>query len=65
MRTNPGTPPFGPYTVFNGEQALVTIYVRTGMIAANRIDPTPDPNHPATRYAHPYSYTLDGGPSGL
>jgi prepilin-type N-terminal cleavage/methylation domain-containing protein len=60
-----GTPPYGPYTVFNGEQALVTIYVRTGMIAGNRIDPTPDPNNPGTRYAHPYSYTLDGGPSGL
>jgi prepilin-type N-terminal cleavage/methylation domain-containing protein len=58
------------YATFSGEQALVTIYVRTGMVAGNRIDMTldPQPQAPYTntvRYLHPYSYTNDGGPSGL
>jgi prepilin-type N-terminal cleavage/methylation domain-containing protein len=67
QQPTPGTPYFATFT---GEQALVTIYVRTGMIAGNRVDPTPDPSPQppwtnAVRYRHPYSYTTDGGPSGL
>jgi hypothetical protein len=72
QQPTPGTPYFA---TFNGEQALVTIYVRTGMIAGNRVDTTLDlppasqgpqpPWNQTTRYLHPYAYTADGGPSGL
>lgn len=52
----------GNYT-FNGEQALVTVFVRTGMVISSRVDPTPDPAPAApavARYLHPYAFTQDG-----
>jgi prepilin-type N-terminal cleavage/methylation domain-containing protein len=43
-------------SVFDGEPTLVTVYGRTGFIAAQPVDPTS---------GNPYSYTLDGRASGF
>lgn len=50
-----------------GDQTLVTIYCRTGLIAAHPVDPTPDPNPmpPTHVYLDPYAFTRDGRSSGL
>lgn len=57
--TSPNTIP----TLFNGEQALLTVYVRTGLIAANAVDTTL--NTAGTAYNNPYYFTQDGRSSGL
>jgi prepilin-type N-terminal cleavage/methylation domain-containing protein len=41
-----------------GDQTLITVYTRTGLIAGH-------PANPANSYATPYTYTQDGRSSGL
>lgn len=48
---------------FNGEQTVITIYVRTGFISAQRVDPTLSGT--TGTYSQPYSFTQDGRSSGL
>jgi prepilin-type N-terminal cleavage/methylation domain-containing protein len=47
-----------------GDQTLVVINVRTGLIAAHPVDTTPNPSAPPV-YLSPYSFTRDGRSSGL
>jgi Tfp pilus assembly protein FimT len=56
-------PVAGSSMLFNGEQILVTVYIRTGMIST---DPVAEAlNSGGTAYANPYSFTQDGRSSGL
>jgi prepilin-type N-terminal cleavage/methylation domain-containing protein len=60
-----------PNNTFNGDVILVTVYVRSGLIAANPIDPTllqpgdPGYNPTTPTYRDPYAFTRDGRASGL
>ena len=45
-----------------GDQVLVTVYVRSGLISTHPV--TPPPTAPAAGY-DPYSFTKDGKSSGL
>lgn len=51
--------------MYNGQQILVTVNVRSGMITANPVDVTLDNAANPTQYAAPYSLTLDGRSSGM
>jgi len=46
-----------------GEQTLVTVYCRTGFIAAQPVDTSA--GTPPNNYTHPYSFTQDGRSSGM
>lgn len=54
-------PVAGTTSKFNGDQLLITIYVRTGLIAAHPVDVTSS----GTSYTNPYSFTQDGRSSGF
>lgn len=51
----------GSSTMFNGEQNLISVSVRTGMISAHPVDTKVSGNS----YQNPYSFTQDGRASGL
>jgi len=46
------------------DQSLITVYVRSGFIAAHPVDVTPNPGG-SPPYLNPYSFTQDGRSSGL
>lgn len=49
---------------FGGPQFIVSVNVRTGLVATSLVDVTPKPGDP-TKYADPFSFTRDGKASGL
>jgi prepilin-type N-terminal cleavage/methylation domain-containing protein len=58
------TPALDPNATFQGDQVLVTIYVRTGSIAASTVNTVLNGATPQ-QYADPYAFTRDGRSSGL
>jgi hypothetical protein len=60
-------PQLDPNATFQGDQVLVTVYVRTGAIAANTVNTTLDNGNPGPlqKYVDPYAFTKDGRSSGL
>jgi hypothetical protein len=56
-------PVAGSSMLFNGEQILVTVYIRTGMVSTDPVAAAL--NSGGTAYANPYSFTQDGRSSGL
>lgn len=54
-----------PLAVFNGEQALLTVYIRSGLIASNTVDTTLNTTVSPNVYTDPYYFTRDGRGSGL
>ncbi len=48
-----------------GDQLLVVVYARTGLIAVQPLDLTPSASGQPGYYANPFSFTMDGKASGL
>ena len=60
--TQPGT---GSPNTFNGDQFIVTIAARTGLISIHPVDVTPKVGSSPAQYQNPYSFTQDGRSSGF
>jgi hypothetical protein len=66
----PGYPPNDPNHLlgtapFGGQPTLISLYTRTGFIAAHPVDPRPRPLTTPPTPPDPYFYTKDGRSSGL
>jgi prepilin-type N-terminal cleavage/methylation domain-containing protein len=64
LRDTSEDPPPGTKNMFGGPQYLVIVRIRTGMVAVQPVDITPNAATNPTGYLQPYSFTTDGVDSG-